>query len=237
MKKILGILVVLLSALVFAGCGETKELTEEEQARISEYAATLLLKYDANYKNLLWEEVEETKEEEPEDVPVKENETEKIENVSGSAVAAEESGKEPEEISQGLAETFGLSGIEVQYSGCEFVNNFPADAKQGYSVQAGDGKKLLIVKFQLKNTTPGEVNADILSGMPSFRIHINGEEVIVKMTIILEDFSTMIESIPAGGTVEKVLVGEVPKDFPEQIDSLSLTTRFNGTTSVTSFVP
>lgn len=235
MKKILGVLMVLLSALLFAGCGETKELTEEEQARVSGYAASLLLKYDANYKNLLWEEVEEI--EEPEEMPTEEKAAKKAESVSGSAVTAGETEEEPKEISQGLAETFGLSGIEVQYSGCEFVNNFPADAKQGYSVQAGDGKKLLIVKLQLKNTTPEAVNVDILSGMPSFRIHINEEEVIAKMTIILEDFSTMIESVPAGGTVEKVLVGEVPSEFPEQIDSLSLTTRFNGTTSITSFVP
>lgn len=237
MKKILGILSVLLAAAMLVGCGVTKELNEEEEARISEYAATLLLKYDANYKNLLWETEEE---EAVEAVPSKEEKEEsekKDETVSGSAVAAENTEKEAEEVSQGIAEIFGLSGVEVQYSGYEFVKSFPANAEQGYSIQAGDGKKLLIIKLQVRNQTSEAVAVDILSGMPSFRIHFNEEEIVAKMTITLEDFSTMIESVPAGAAVEKVLVGEVPESFSEQMEKLSLTTRFNGTTSVTTFAP
>ena len=237
MKKILGFLTVLLTAGMLTGC-LMKDLTEEEEAQISEYAATLLLKYDANYKNLLWETIEEEPEEEEpeEELPVEEEEEQPDEMVSGSAVAIDASEEEPEEISQGLAEIFGLSGIDVQYSGCEFAESFPAEGEQGYSVQAGNGKKLLIVKLQIKNNTSEAVTVDILSGMPSFRIRFNEEEVVAKMTIIPEDFSTMAEEIPAGVTVERVLVGEVSESFSEQIETLSIMTRFNEITSVTSLV-
>ena len=237
MKKILGFLTVLLTAGMLTGC-LMKDLTEEEEAQISEYAATLLLKYDANYKNLLWETIEEEPEEEEpeEELPVEEEEEQPDEMVSGSAVAADASEAEPEEVSQGLAEIFGLSGIDVQYSGCEFVNSFPAEGEQGYSVQAGNGKKLLIVKLQIKNNTSEAATVDILSGMPSFRIRFNEEEVVAQMTIIPEDFSTMEEEIPAGAAVERVLVGEVPESFSEQIETLSIMTRFKETTSVTSLV-
>lgn len=235
MKKILGFLTVLLAAGMLTGC-LVKDLTEEEEARVSEYAATLLLKYDANYKNLLWETIaeEEPKEEE---LPAEEEEEQPDEMVSGSAVSADASEEKPEEVSQGLAEIFGLSGIDVQYSGCEFDKSFPAEGKQGYSVQAGDGKKLLIVKLQIKNNTSEAVTVDILSGMPSFRIRFNEEEVVVQMTIIPEDFSTMAEEIPAGAAVERVLVGEVSESFSEQIEKLSIMTRFNEIISVTSLVP
>ena len=236
MKKILGLVIVLLTAGMLTGC-LMKDLTEEEEAQISEYAATLLLKYDANYKNLLWETTaeEEPEEEEPiEELPSEEEQPD--ETVSGSAVAADTLGEDPEEISQGLAEIFCLSGIDIQYTGCEFVKSFPPNGKQGYSIQAGDGKKLLIVKLQIKNTTSEPATVDLLSGMPSFRIRFNEEEVVAKMTIILEDFSTMAEEIPAGAAVEKVLVGEVSENFSEQIEKLSIMTRFNENTSVTSLV-
>lgn len=234
MKKILGFLTVLLAAGMLTGC-LMKDLTVEEEAQISEYAATLLLKYDANYKNLLWEIVEEEEPEE-EEQPAEEEEEQPDEMVSGSAVAADASKEDPEEVSQGLSEIFGLSGIDVQYSGCEFVKSFPAEGEQGYSVQAGDGKKLLIVKLQIKNNSSEAATVDILSGMPSFRIRFNEEEVVAKMTIIPDDFSTMAEEIPAGAAVERVLVGEVSESFSEQIETLSIMTRFNEITSVTSLV-
>lgn len=240
MKKIFGLLTILLSAGMLMGCLGVKELTEEEEAQISEYAATLLLKYDANYKNLLWEADEE--EEDDEEEPVKEEkpeetkpvETKPQETVSGPAVA----GADAEKVeSKGLAEIFGLSGVDIQYSGCEFVKSFPAEGKHDYLIPAEEGRKLLIVKFQMKNNTQEAVKVDILSGMPSFRMHFNEEDIAAKMTIILEDLSTMIEDIPAGATVEKVLVGEVSESFPEQLTSLSLTTRFNGATYKTLLAP
>ena len=235
MKKILGFLTVLLIAGMLTGC-LMKDLTEEEEARISEYAATLLLKYDANYKNLLWEEIAEEEEAAEEELPVEEEKEQENETVSGSAVAAETSEEDSKEVSQGLAEIFGLSGIDVLYSGCEFVKSFPIEGEQGYSVQAGNGKKLLIVKLQIKNNTSEAATVDILSGMPSFRIRFNEEEVVALMTIIPEDFSTMEEELPAGAAVEKVLIGEVSENFSEQIERLSIMTRFNETTSVTSLV-
>lgn len=233
MKKILGLLTVLLSAGMLMGCLGVKELTEEEEAQISEYAATLLLKYDANYKNLLWETDE--KEEDEEEVPVEEEKPE--ETVSGSAVTGEALEKGPEAKNQDLAEIFGLSGVDIQYSGCEFVKSFPEEGKHGYMIQAKERKKLLIVKLQVKNNTQETVSVDILSGEPSFRLHFNEEEIVAEMTIIVEDFSTMIEDIPAGAAVEKVLVGEVAEDFPEQLTSLSITTKFKGTTYKTDLVP
>lgn len=228
MKKILGLLTVLLSAGMLMGCLGVKELTEEEEAQISEYAATLLLKYDANYKNLLWETDEK-------EVPVEEEKPE--ETVSGSAVTGEALEKGPEAKNQGLAEIFGLSGVDVQYSGYEFVKSFPEEGKRGYMIQAKEGKKLLIVKLQVKNNMQETVSVDILSGEPSFRLHFNEEEIVAEMTIIVEDFSTMVEDIPAGAAMEKVLVGEVAEDFPEQLTSLSITTKFKGMTYKTDLVP
>ena len=234
MKKILGLVTVLLAAGMLTGC-LMRNLTEEEEARISEYAATLLLKYDANYKNLLWETVEKEEPEE-EELPAAEEEEQADETVSGSAVIADDSETEPEEVSQRLAEIFGLSGIDIQYSGCEFVKSFPEEGAQGYSIQAGDGKKLLIVKLQIKNNTSEPAIVDILSGMPSFRLRFNEEEVVAQMTLIPEDFSTMEGEIPAGSAAERVLIGEVSESFSEQVEKLSIMTRFNGTTSVTSLV-
>lgn len=236
MKKILGLLTVLLSAGMLMGCIGVKELTEEEEARISEYAATLLLKHNANYKNLLWEEEEKKEEEEAEEPPVEEEEEKPEEIVSGPAVSGDNPTVGPVIENKPLAEAFGLAGIDIQYSGCEFTKSFPEEGKH-YMTQAKEGKKLLIVKFQIKNNTSAAVPVDILSGVPSFRIRFNEEEVIAKMTIILEDLSTMIEDVPAGATVEKVLVGEVPEEFSEQINSLSITTRFQGTTSETTLLP
>lgn len=244
MKKITILLFSIVAAGLLAGCGKQKPLTEEEAFRISEYAADMLLKYDANYKNLLWEE---EKTEEPVDtseVPVKaekEETTEKKPEAEKQEVNKPEDKEDAEkqeeetEVKADLATALGLDSISVTYKGVSFVKLFPADAKQGYSIRSGDGKKLLVLSLAVTNTSTEPVEVDVLSGMPSFRIQYNGEEVVSKMTITLEDFSTMMETVPAGATVERVLLGEVADSFEENLNTLSLITRFNDKVFVTEF--
>lgn len=236
MKKIIGLLTVLMMAGMVTGCIEVKELTEEEEARISEYAATVLLKYDANYKNLLWEETEE---EEPEELEAEEKQEEEKqeETVSGQAVVKEESGQEQKPENRSFGEIFNIPGIDIQYTGSKFVKNFPEGGNNGYMIQAEEGKKLLVLTLQVTNTTSETISVDLLSDELSFRIHFNEEEIIAKMTILLEDFSTMAEDVPAGASVEKVLIGEVTENFSEELSNLSITTRMHGAIYMTFLVP
>lgn len=248
MKKLTTFLAALLLVCgLLSGCGSSKilSLTDEEFDRISNYAALLLLKYDMNYKNPLLEEAKKTEEEkeeerledDPEKTP-EEKEEANSDEVTPSAITAESEPELPQpDPERGLNEIFGLHNVDISYTGCSFAKSFPENAQKGYSVQAGEGRKLLLLKMQLKNNGAEPVAVNILDGFPSFRINFNGEEVVAKMTIILEDFSTTSETIPAGASIEKVLVGEVPESFNEQIETLSLTTRFNGDTSITTLVP
>lgn len=249
MKKLTTFLAALLLVCgLLSGCGSSKilSLTDEEFDRISNYAALLLLKYDMNYKNPLLEEEKKTEaekederlEDDPEKTPEEKEEANSDDGVTSSAIAAETEPEPPQsDPERSLNEIFGLHNVDISYTGCSFAKSFPENAQKGYSVQAGNGRKLLLLKLQLKNNGSEPVAVDILDGYPSFRINCNGEEVVAKMTIILEDFSTTSETIPAGASIEKVLVGEVPESFNEQIETLSLTTRFKDNMSMTTLVP
>ncbi len=240
MKKVSVLIIIMLFVCgLCSGCGGIKELTDEESERISEYAAMLLLKYDANYSNALLEEEKKEEEEEKKEKEAEEEKQEPVqepETVSGDAVEPDNN-TPPAEPERKLNEVFGFPNIEINYSGCIFTKVFPENGVEGYSVQSGQGKKLLILKLQIKNTGSEAATVDILSGNPSVRIHFNNEEVVAKMTIIPEDFGTFCGEIPAGGTTEKVLVGEVSEGFNEQLESLFLTIRFQDKTSQTTLVP
>ena len=95
MKKINVLLCSLGIACALTGCGETVELTEEENEIITEYAVNLLLKYDKYYSDhlvdlSLYEEVAAVEEAEPEEeIPEEENNESGVDDTEVVDVAQE----------------------------------------------------------------------------------------------------------------------------------------------------
>lgn len=234
------IFAVLLAFTVFSGCGKSVSLTEQESEIISRYAASLLLKYDVNYQNVLKaEEVEnEDLEEERAEQEIPAQEDSKQES-SGQTTAAEGiPGNTPEEeTAVCLEELLGLNGLQIAYQGCDFVSSYPNEKNGSFFVKAEEGSRLAILKFTITNNAAETVKCDILTGQPAFSAVVNGVSQPVHMTILPDDLSTSCEEIAPGVSVEKVLACQVSESVGETVDTLELKVASGGRSGSVVLVP
>lgn len=223
----------MIGAMLLGGCGTAPySLTEKEEAIIVNYAAHVVSKFNAYQGDgltyLVEEETEETELAE-EDVSVEE--TEIPEDTS-------EAGGQPGEQTQeevgaaDLDQVFGLEGLHIAYTGTEIRDSYiESDA---YALDVSAGKTYLILKFNLVNASDEEIHLDNLSKRPTFRVSFQtAEEESIQATayttILLNDFSTYEENIPAQTTNEAVLLFEVP-DSVTSAEQIVLKVNVNATT-------
>ena len=249
-KKTVCFCTLLCVPILLSGCVDTNSINSEEEVLVSQYATALLLKYDSeNHSRLtdvtetvsLYEEAEIRYEEQKkayeeaenaETVPEETKEatpsdTESIESEDTTAEIPEEV---TEEYSDGsLAEFLNLSGINLEYAGCDLMQRYPEDESDlSKSISADSGKSLLVLYFNAGNVTDTDVTMDVLSEMPSFKISINGgSDINVEKTISLDDdLSTYYGKISAGSKTRLVLVTDVDADT--SVDTLDLKATLNG---------
>lgn len=235
-KRFVRIAGVMMTLLFLTGCGSGIEITEEESDIISQYAASLLLKYDVNYNYALMEEEQEevTVPDEPESEVPDESEGE-----NGSLAPDVEGNGEQESQGSSLSQALGMDGLNFNYAGYEFADSYPTDGNisGSFLMRAEEGKKLLILKFGISNTTSEVQKMDVLSGIPTFKVTVNGTSVANRMTILLEDLSTTSEDVEPGKTVEKILIFQVNGDMDETVETMELLVTYNKNASRISLVP
>lgn len=211
-------------ALGLTACGENRipEMSDTDFEAVGEYAAITLMKYDAGHRSRLVdlslikddtediEEIKDNTEQEPsgmepvDDAPVINKETES----SGNIVAA------PEEVLD-LPET-----ISLVYEGQEVCEKYPdTDEKEYFIITPDAGKKLLVLKFSLKNTSDEDVTADILGEECKYKITVNGSGYQTLITMLDNDLSTFSEQIPAGESREVVLLAQIEESIEEPVAS------------------
>ena len=174
-------------ALMVTACGnEIPDLTDEELYMVEEYAAKLLLKYDANYQGttLSDEELEEKRAEAERraDVQAKAEEdrkarekkkAEKEAQKQNDADKAEGDGEKqaPQKEYADIAAFLGLDGISIEYAGFTFSEVYPMNSEvtQGLA-HAPSGKKFMVLAFRMSNTSGEEKNIDMNAVNPSFTI-------------------------------------------------------------------
>lgn len=226
-----------MAAMVFilTGCGGAKipDMTQEEEQMIGEYAARLLLKYDANSRSRLVsrEEVEaeelrqaELEEKKKAEEAAREAQEEK-EQENHTSVAGTE--QQPGANAVGKPEEFfGLpEGIVISYKGYEVCDSYPQDDETNtyFALDATEGKQLVVLKFNMENQSQTEQHIDILSQNATMRVTANGSYGRnVLTTMLMDDLSTYVGDIPAGETVEVVLLAELDNDVANNISTLML---------------
>ncbi len=224
--------------------GFTKEDIEYKEKLVAEYAAGLLLKYDkGNHNGLTYytptpepteEPVPETADPAKADDGGSEGKTPSISVSSDNEVAnaddAVQIGTIPEEenavtSSASIAEYLGAGNVDIRYTSYEICDQYPEEQSDGlfFSMSASDGKKLLILHFDLVNDTGEDAECSILSSDVKIRILINDTERInQQMTILLNDLKSFEGTVAAGGSTDTVLVFEIPEETASAINSLKL---------------
>lgn len=245
MKKRLSF-VLLAGSLILSltGCKNAiPEMSEENMDLVTEYAAGLLLKYDANYQPMLLDDEKIAAEEEArqkvleeaerraaleaEKAAKKEKEQSEREN-GGSGEGQEEAPAGPVNIAQFLE----LEQVSVSCNGIEFKDTYPDSGDDlFFALNASPGCRLAIVHLTLTNTGGSDANIDIFNKEPRFKLSVNGGEYHNTMTTLLEnDFSVYAGTLAPGQTVDTVLVADIKEEECSQASEAGLSIRYNGET-------
>lgn len=229
-KKVTGAAAVLLSAAITAGCGnEIPELNEQQQELVVEYAASQLLKYDANHEEKLVEltlEEEAVPEEGGEEAAMEEevNTEEEIQDVPDTEdVPVIDNTQEQQYENVSIEEFLNLSSVRMTYTGYETSSVYPEQGEEFYFVMnATEGNELLILKFLAENLSGTEMPLDISQSGTRFKISLNGQEKNALTTMLVNDLAYFQGTLsPAEGT-ELVLICEIPREEVSGIASLGV---------------
>lgn len=214
MKKRVLLLFCLIIAFCLSGCGYIK-LTEKERNSIAEYMAGKILEYDRYYDGSLIKEM-------PEETPLPE-ETKKPEETNKPEQTAQPEEENPREtekpdepsVSADLNSVFKQKGIKLTYRGFKECSSYPENAgEQYFVVDAGLGKQLVVMEFNLENTEDSDISLSLLESALEYRLILDGDNALKPLKSWLTDDLQFIEcKIPAGKTAKAHLVFEVEDGF------------------------
>lgn len=230
MKKGKMVGVVVMAAGLLTGCiDHMPDMTEEQSALIAEYAADMLLKYSPNYDYRIADE-EALVEEKAEDV-TEEASSEQTTIEVETQVGTEETRTETKNAEEALnvidaseadfAETFGMEDVAIRYDSMELCTTYPAEeTSAGFAVSAAQGNTLIVMHFTIENTSETDVTCDLFEKDFEVSMNLNGGNYKkVSSTMLVNDFTTYIEEIPAGESKEAVIVAEVGEITEDEITS------------------
>ncbi len=222
MKKANRYLVVCLAActLLLSGCGtQMYELTAEEEDIIVHYAAYVVAKHNIQQKDgvsnvvVTDEELEDVEENVEPETELGEEVVGGGEDISGETTSETQ---EVDDTTVSLAEVIGhASDLTVTYTGSYVADNYIEGA--AYSVDAATGKTFYVMQFTLTNTTAGDVAVNNAAINPIFKLVSGDVNVKSEVTFLTYDFSTYVGTIPAGQSVETILLFEVNEAQAEGI--------------------
>ncbi len=234
MRKKIGLWIVFLSLCMFlCGCGVTlPDMTDEQFNEVGEYAAIIMLKYDANNRSRLksMEEVEAA--------DAKKARLEALIQAEKDKKEKEKQEKEEQNKQNNDKDNTGDNSVVKPYDQLEDFFTFPDGIQliyTGYytcdsfsdeylSVQASKQKKLLVLQFALANSTEANYSADIFGLNASYKVEVNKTyKRGILNTLFLNDLALYKGEVHAGSTEDLVLLTEIdPNEVPE-IQEITLT--------------
>lgn len=229
------IVVSMIVCLCFSGCSmfPSVSLTEEQNELVAEYAAGVLMKYDANHKMGLMpvsEIAEDDIEEEPSEIvvePVQEEvEEQNVTVIESAEPDVDLSGESVVvESTKSISDVFGTTGFDILYNKMDVTKIYPEEESEDlvFSMQASPGNMLMVLHFNVTNLNdsvsmfqPGN------SGVKS-RVVVNaGDRVPAQFTILLNDLLSYSGEFAPYGMEDMVMVYEIPEDVAASISTLKL---------------
>lgn len=244
--------------MLLVGCGEVIDLTEEETQLIAEYAAELLLKYDINYVDRIDEgneKAEEMSSEALESTVEGEVTTEQVtsevsttESVTTEQQTSDESTEQTdsEEMTDNdssgvtddklvgtesdIAVIAGIDGAKITFRDYSIVDMYPATDEQGEFIylEASEGYQLLVLQFDVVNTTSEVVSVSLLDKKLDYRIVCNGTKAANPMlTILMDDLGTLETNVEPNISQEAVLIFQISDGMQESLETMDLYVTYN----------
>lgn len=212
-------LAITVFSLFLSGCGTAMyELTPEEEAIIIQSAAHFIAKHNIQQKDGIsgLYVTDEMLEPETETQVQPETESESESETVNPQGGGDADSKPPVDTGVSLASAIGHgSDLQIVYTGSVLSKQF-AEGSAG-SVDAAEGCTFYVMKFNITNVSKETVKVNNITKNLEFRL-VNGDMTIkAEKTILSADFSTYLGEIPAGKSVETVILFEVPESKAQGI--------------------
>ena len=247
-RKKLSMLLLCFMMLGLTACGNAiPEMTEQENAMVSEYAANLLLQYSGSYHSRLVDTSDASLQPDDKQDIERENKQESgqtaAESVNddvqsddyGQAADTQDmdSGEQAESVlpentpAMTIEMIHGLQGVSVQYTGYRLCDSYPEESASEedlfFAMQAASGSKLLVLDLNVVNQTDAAVTCNTIAIPAKYRVVLNGEHTQnVLVTMLLDDFSAMDIQLEPGETRHAVLVAELTQEKADALQSVGL---------------
>ena len=240
--------------MLFSACANAiPDLSPADEQRVGEYAAMVMLKYDASHRSRLVdlskvvipepEPVEEVlpepEPEEPEDIEVSGEIEEDEEDGQGADVNVVDNTTAPseEEINYTQEEVLGFAeGVSLVYRGYQFLSSYPENPiDSAFSLDATAGKKFLVLNYTLYNQSGTAQDFNFMGDGDEkyvFKVVVNGDlSRTALITLLMDDLSTFKGTVDNGSGEDLVLLFEI--DESVEVSSLELVIK---NTSISSSV-
>lgn len=223
------VLILSLIMIFMTGCGSVmQEVTDEQMNLIGEYAAVQLLKYDANSRSRLVDSELMEKEEKRQAAWEAAREKEPASTPKPEGMGATD---DTPIVGVGTIENQGIAtleeyydlpqGLSLTYSGYQVCESYPQEGEGVFSLDASEGKKLLVLSFRIENATENEQAVDLFSRAGQHKITVNGDYTRTALTtMLLNDISTYENTLLANSGEELVLLVEVEQAVANNITSI-----------------
>jgi len=213
-------------------------ITLEEQRLCAEYAAGVLMKYNAGSnmrvlegKKLVQmdakEQAKKAQEEKREQLAAeyqankKQNSSQKEEQTSSNGSSSSDVTPTISYIND-MSTATGTDAFSIQYDGYEITDSYSGEEGEFFAIEAVKGKVLLVAKFAVTNISGQTENFNMYSNQGKYRLHLNDGSYKAQQTLLLNDLSMYKGDVESGATMETVLVFEVPQEKVASVDKMEL---------------
>lgn len=206
MKKTFRVISALMVCVIISGCASIPDMNKDQAKVVSEYAASLMLKYDAenhsrlvdtddyineyNAKKLAFEIAANNylaEKKKQEEASLLEENQRKEETAKQEQLSSQENGSKP--YDNGGATVIDNTGVSSAMSIDEYIGlqNFSiqySDYKlcktltsdTAFDLSAGPGRELLVLSFDVKNLSSSSEMLDVLTKDVTFKASVNDEK-------------------------------------------------------------
>lgn len=224
------VLCLLASAICMTACGNSiPEMTQEQEDLVAQYAAGTLLEHLNESGTRLVDTSKPKEEPTLADAVAVTQEPGVSDNDMATDEAPEQTMENKETAQISATQLLQIEPLTIAYTGYEICDSYPEQGGEElyFSMEAGTGKKLLVLQVAVTNPGQEQVEFDTLHKQNiKYRVMLNGtDRHQVMLTMLDNDFSAMDSMIDPGETVQTVLIAEVSDETAQQIESVDLVIR------------
>lgn len=256
-NKVTSLLIIGICSAMLVGCNKDKDeavaevvveteekymfgLTDSQQKVYAEYAAGVLMKYNAGSNMRVLEGKKLTQQEEKEQAlkeqqekrekAAAEYEANKKTNKKENQSSTSNSGSSSSNSSTGgisyisdMASATGMDSFSITYDGYEIADSYPNSGEDVIlAMDATEGNLFLVTKYRVTNTGSQTEDFNMFSKQAKFRVSVNGERYKSQYTLLLDDLSMYKGDVEAGETIETILLFEIPETAASNINDMVL---------------